>query len=139
VCLFVCLFFVCLIRASLRFALAVALRRLNAFAGLLLVMALFFFVSVCFAFCFAPLCLVVCFFDFDLHIALLRFDSHVVAIHCCAVLCLACYVFAFALHCPPKRTNDPTAQGPEGRPAGTAQQANHPTGQRAERRFHPFN
>jgi hypothetical protein len=46
------------------------LRRLNAFAGFLLVMALFCFASVCFAFCFAPLCLVVCFFEFDWHIAL---------------------------------------------------------------------
>ena len=52
---------------------------------------------------------------------------------CIAALCYAwlCFVFVVASRCPPKRTNDPTAQGPEGRPAGTAQQANRPTTQRA--------
>ena len=84
-----CLFAFRLFRASFRFALPLALRRMKAFVGLLLVMALLCFASVCFAFCFAPLCLVVCFFEFDWHIALLRFDSLFVAMHCCFVLCLA--------------------------------------------------
>ena len=61
----VAVFLLLLFRSSFRFALPLALRRLNAFAGLLLVMALLCFVSVCFVFCFAPLCFVVCFFDFD--------------------------------------------------------------------------
>jgi hypothetical protein len=50
-----------LIRASLRFALAVALRRLTALAGLLLVMALLCFVSVLFVSRFASLCFACCF------------------------------------------------------------------------------
>ena len=118
-----------LLRASFRFALRLALRRLNAFARLLLVMALLCFVSVCFVICFAPLCLVVCFFDFDLHIALLRFDSHVVAMHCCAVLCLAlrCFCFCFAL--PTKtaqRPNSPTARRLPHRNGPTTERPNGP-------------
>ena len=139
-----------LFRASLRFALPVALRRLNAFAWLLLVMALLSFASVCCAFCFAPLCLVVCFFDFDLHIALLRFDSLFVAMHCCAVLCLTLLRFCCCFALPTKtdqRPNSPTARrsprrnGPTGQRANgpTTQQPNNPTTQRPEGRFHPFN
>jgi len=120
-----------LFRASFRSALPFALRRMNAFVGLLLVMALLCFASVCFAFCFAPLCLVVCFFDFDLHIALLRFDSLFVAIHCCFVLCLALLRFCCCFALPTKtdqRPNSPRARRSPRRKHPTGQRANHPTG-----------
>jgi hypothetical protein len=90
------------------------------------------FVLHLFAWLFAFLiliCILPCF-------ALIHFSLLFTAALCCAWLC---FVSVVASRCPPKRTNDPTAQGPEGHPAGSTQRANGPTTQRAERRFHPFN
>ena len=60
--------------------------------------------------------------------ALIHFSLLFIAALCCAWLC---FVSAVASHCPPKQANDPTAQRPEGRPAGTTEPPNGPTGQRA--------